>query len=101
MVQIANSVLLINPANSEALGCRKYFKEMDNSERVENVTIFDKSLEVFVRSPSKLTLKLRHASATLQYRVPEQLAKRRYSIALVNDELETHLYMSLFEGRDQ
>ena len=65
MVQLTNSLILVNPIDSEAFGCRKYFKDMENNEKVENVKIIGKSIVAFVRSSSKLILKLRHAASTL------------------------------------
>jgi hypothetical protein len=71
MVQLTNSLLLIDPSSAEVFGCRKYFKDMENNERVETVKVADKSLVVaFVRSPTKLTLKLRHDATTLEYLTP-------------------------------
>jgi len=68
---------------------------------VEIIRIIGKNILAFVRSPSKLTLKIKYETAILEYRIPEQQAKCKYSYTFVGAEQGLYLFLSLFDKKDQ
>lgn len=100
MVELGNSILLINPTTSETFSCRKYFRNMGNNEKVEKVRLVGPALVAFQRSPTRLLLKLRVAGATLEYGIHERFANCKQSCTVVSDGAGCIVYLALVDKRD-
>jgi hypothetical protein len=58
MVQLSNSLVLLNSSNSSTFTCAKFFKNMEKDQKVEGVTVSNQTIISFVRSPTSLQMKV-------------------------------------------